>query len=128
MSTLTSKREAPKRKVVDYWKQGEYGSVGWFVKLECEHVEVRKRKPPKDRMACLQCAGGQAPALPDGVVFDPVVQMQSAEARTRRLLADRLGVSEDAVTVLFGGSLDSTDVTGARVYLDAEEIRSLLRQ
>lgn len=124
---MSNKRQAPKRKVIDYWRSGEYGSVGWYVKLECDHVEVRKRKPPKDRMACLQCDGGQAPSVPDGVVFDPVVQMQTTEQRVKRLLSKRLGVSEEAISVLFSGSLDSTDVTGARVYLDASEVRALLR-
>ncbi len=78
-------------------------------------------------MACLQCAGEKAPAVPDGVVFDPVVQMQSVEQRMRRLLAKRLGISEEAISIVFSSVLDSTDVTGARVYLDASEIRDLLR-
>lgn len=119
-----SKRSAPRRKVVDYWKSGEYGSVAWYIKLDCDHVELRKRKPPSGSVGCLQCAGEKAPPVPDGVVFDPVVQMQTTDQRLKRLLAKRLGVSEDSITIIFDAYLEAA---GAKVHLDLAEVQTLLR-
>lgn len=119
-----SKRTAPHRAVVQVWKSGEYGKVGWNHELECGHIEVRKRKAPADLMACLQCESGGPAQPPPGVEIDPVIEMSTTESRLKTLLAQRLGCGTDEVDVIFNPS--SMKPEAVRVFLTLEKVQALL--
>ena len=61
---MSVRRRAPKRRVIDIRRVGEYPNVVWQHYLDCGHVEARKRKAPAERIGCPVCLDRQdSPAI-----------------------------------------------------------------
>jgi hypothetical protein len=50
-----NKKKAPQRLVVDIERVGNWGKVEYRHRLECGHVEIRKRQMPTPRLSCVAC-------------------------------------------------------------------------
>lgn len=108
-------RSAPRRQVLEIWKTGDYGTTIWHHRLECGHVEERKRRRPSDEIGCVRCEMGEglerltAPGAPD-----PADSVDLDAAVLRAHLASGLGVPLDAVSIQMSGGR----LVGALVVLD----------
>ena len=139
-----SRKQAPRRDVVDVVRIGDWGEVTYRHRLECGHVEVRKRPAKSDQMACESCLlvirhdkqaplvqdqPGESPLLIDNPdlmdVFDPfAAEMALVEGRAGRIragLSNRLGVPYDSVDVQIGDQDGKMSVLSASVYLTVEQ-------
>jgi hypothetical protein len=50
-----NKKKAPQKLVVDIERVGNWGKVEYRHRLECGHVEVRKRQMPTPKLSCVAC-------------------------------------------------------------------------
>jgi len=139
-----SRKQAPRRDVVDVVRVGGWGEVTYRHRLDCGHVEIRKRPAKSDQIACESCLlvlrhGEQAPLVreeppasqllidnPDLMdVFDPfAAEMAVVEGQAGRIragLANRLNVPYDSVDVQIGDQDGRMSVLSAVVYLTAEQ-------
>lgn len=125
-SRKVTRRSAPRRKVVEMWTTGAYGTTVWHHRLECGHIEGRKRKAPAPEIGCLRCEAQAAierqtpiatasPASTDA-------QLGSDVAILRAQIAGALGLPIYSVTVEL--SVDS--VAGAVIFLEPRQIIDLL--
>lgn len=119
-----TRRSAPRRAVVEVWRTGSgYGTTLWHHRLDCGHVEVRKRRAPAAQVGCVRCeAGGQVEAV---VPVGPVSAEATFDAEVavlRARLAGALGVPADTVSIQVEGSR----VAGALVLLGPRQIADLV--
>ena len=89
-----SKRQQPKRRVNDITRVGSYPSVWWEHRLECGHIERRKRKSASERIACEKC--GAAAGL---AVFDEAAALSEYQMRVEAKFAHQFKVDPEFVTV-----------------------------
>lgn len=91
-----TRRNAPRRAVLEVAKAGYYGSTSWYHYLECGHTVARKRKTEAgNKIACEPCGASRAER-----------ELARAEADHRELLlearlAKLLGLPVDEVEVVF---------------------------
>ena len=56
---MINKKSAPQKNIVSIDKQGAWGDVSYYHKLECGHIEVRKRASTAPKIACTWCVIGE---------------------------------------------------------------------
>lgn len=119
-----TRRSAPRQRVVEVWRTGSgYGTTLWHHRLECGHVEVRKRRAPAPQIGCVRCeAGGQAEAVGPLTPVNDEASFDAEVAVLRARLAGVLGVPPDTVSI----QVDGARVAGALVLLGPRQIADLL--
>lgn len=137
-----SLKAAPRRDVVEVIRSGDWGEVSYSHRLSCGHTETRKRPAKAPVMACSSCllAKNHVPApqllidvmsAPDvmDIFYDPIAAeiayVEGEAGRIRAGLANRFGVSHEAVDVVVGQMEDGMGVMSAVVFLDAAQARRL---
>jgi len=114
---------------VEVWQTGAgiYGASLWHHRLDCGHIESRKRRAPASAIGCVRCEAGEvlraAAPLPEDVpLVDATATLDTEAAVLRAKVASALGVSIDSVTV----RVSLNQVQGALVFLDPSQIRAVL--
>lgn len=135
-----SLKAAPRRPITDITRVGDWGEIEWHHQLGCGHVEIRPRKAAGQVMACSGCltarafAAGMVPAAAtpaptwtdDDVLVDLDAHVEAEIARIRAGLANRLGVSTEAVDVAITTSTGTPQIAYALVFVDADTARRYL--
>jgi hypothetical protein len=133
-----SRKQAPRRTVVNVERVGTYGRVEYVHTLDCGHSESRKRVAPSTLMACTACVLAEeyenrarsenVPQMYDtwDDPWDPsgsqIASMENDTAQIRASLAAKFGVPPEAVDVAVG-DLDGTIVVQyAVIMLSADEV------
>lgn len=105
---MVSRKQAPRREVVDIQRVGDWGVVQYLHKLTCGHTEPRKRPSPATHISCMFCLHEQERPAPKGTTvipvlefdtFDSVATAEVQESALKAKIAARLGVSQDAVVI-----------------------------
>ena len=120
-----SRRSAPRRKVIEIWHTTGWGTSIWYHKLECGHVEERKRRRPAEAIGCTRCesiVGLDLQAPPDEAAH-PIEIVDESIAVMRVKLGIAMNVPSDSVTI----EMRDEKVAGAMVFLDASQVTDLLR-
>jgi hypothetical protein len=111
---VVNKKSAPQKKIVSIDKQGGWGDVSYYHKLECGHIEVRKRASTAPKIACTWCVLGeekgkelraltlvQPPTLEEVWDFyDSTINEEVDIAQLRAGLASAIGCPQDSVEVV----------------------------
>ena len=111
---MVNKKSAPQKNIVSIEKQGGWGDVSYYHKLECGHIEVRKRASAAPKIACTWCVIGeqkgkelraltivQPPTLEE--VWDFYDETTSEEvdvAKLRAGVANAVGCAQESVEVV----------------------------
>ena len=124
-----SRRSAPRRRVTDIWKTGDYGTSLWHHKLECGHVETRKRRRPTEWVGCVRCEAETAirrdvPLPEEDVIINRAASLETDAAVLRAKLAGAFGLTPDSVTVQISGDR----IAGALVFLDPSQVKEVLNR
>ena len=121
-----SRRSAPRRKVVEIWHTTGWGTSIWYHKLECGHVEERKRRGLAEAIGCTRCesiSGLDLQAPLGDTVVPPVELVDESIAVMRVKLGIAMNIPADSVSI----EVRDEKVAGAMVFLDASQVMSLLR-
>jgi hypothetical protein len=137
---VINKKSAPQKLIVSIDKQGAWGEVSYYHKLECGHVEVRKRASSAPRIACTWCVIGeekgrelkaltivQPPTLEE--VWDFYDETTSEEvdvAKLRAGVASAVGCAQESVEVV--SIVDEENilrVSYVTVFLDFETAKKI---
>jgi hypothetical protein len=137
---VINKKSAPQKLIVSIDKQGAWGEVSYYHKLECGHVEVRKRASSAPRIACTWCVIGeekgrelkaltivQPPTLEE--VWDFYDETTSEEvdvAKLRAGVANAVGCAQESVEVV--SIVDEENilrVSYVTVFLDFETAKRI---
>jgi len=136
-------KKAPRRAIVEIDRTGSWGQVQYEHRLDCGHIEVRKRASTADFLACSSCVLAaehenrqrrQREQLdridPDDMVLDPLgaglAMSERDAAKIKAGLAARFGVSIEAVDVAVDDADGELKLSYAVVVLSADEIRSAI--
>ncbi len=138
-SKVMSLKAAPRRQVLEVSRTGDWGEVRYLHRLECGHVEVRRRRSPSENVACSSCmtegrlrkrvafieAIDNLPDDHDQLSYELAV-VESNAVRIRAEIAARLGIPLDCVDVLvsdFGGRMS---IASATVHIDGPMAMEML--
>ena len=132
---MVNKKSAPQKNILSIEKQGGWGDVSYYHKLECGHIEIRKRASTAPKIACTWCVIGeqkgkelkaltlvQPPTLEE--VWDFYDETTSEEvdvAKLRAGVANAVGCSQESVEVV--SVIDEENVlrvSYVTVFLDFE--------
>ena len=111
---MVNKKSAPQKNIVSIDKQGGWGDVSYYHKLECGHIEVRKRASTAPKIACTWCVLGeekgkelraltlvQPPTLEEVWDFyDSTINEEVDIAQLRAGLSSAIGCPQDSVEVV----------------------------
>ena len=137
---MVNKKSAPQKNIVSIEKQGGWGDVSYYHKLECGHIEVRKRASTAPKIACTWCVIGeqkgkelraltivQPPTLEE--VWDFYDETTSEEvdvAKLRAGVANAVGCAQESVEVV--SIVDEENVlrvSYVTVFLDFETAKRI---
>jgi len=137
---VVNKKSAPQKNIVSIEKQGGWGDVSYYHKLECGHIEVRKRASTAPKIACTWCVIGeqkgkelraltivQPPTLEE--VWDFYDETTSEEvdvAKLRAGVANAVGCAQESVEVV--SIVDEENVlrvSYVTVFLDFETAKRI---
>jgi len=137
---VINKKSAPQKLIVSIDKQGAWGEVSYYHKLECGHIEVRKRASSAPKIACTWCVIGeekgrelkaltivQPPTLEE--VWDFYDETTSEEvdvAKLRAGVASAVGCAQESVEVV--SIVDEENilrVSYVTVFLDFETAKRI---
>lgn len=120
-----TRRSAPRRAVVEMWKTGAYGTTVWHHRLDCGHVEARKRRAPAGEIGCLRCEARVQMEADTPVTVAPAspeATLDSDVAILRARVASALGIPVDSVTV----QVQLDRIAGALIFLEPRQIIEIL--
>lgn len=132
---MVNKKSAPQKNVVSIDRQGAWGKVSYLHKLECGHIEVRKRVSSTPKIACTWCVIGeekgkelraltiiQPPTLEEVWDFyDDSINEEVNVAKLRAGIASAIGCPQDTIEVV--SEVDENNilqVRHVRIFLDIE--------
>ena len=137
---MVNKKSAPQKNIVSIEKQGGWGDVSYYHKLECGHIEIRKRASSAPKIACTWCVIGeqkgkelraltivQPPTLEE--VWDFYDETTSEEvdvAKLRAGVANAVGCAQESVEVV--SIVDEENVlrvSYVTVFLDFETAKRI---
>ena len=137
---MVNKKSAPQKNIVSIEKQGGWGDVSYYHKLECGHIEIRKRASTAPKIACTWCVIGeqkgkelraltivQPPTLEE--VWDFYDETTSEEvdvAKLRAGVANAVGCAQESVEVV--SIVDEENVlrvSYVTVFLDFETAKKI---
>lgn len=124
---MVSRKQAPRREVIQIERRGDWGDVRYVHQLSCGHSDVRKRPAPAPHISCLACLhererpapeGGQPLSLLEFDRNDRFAEIEADVSALRARVAARFQIPHDAINV-------HTDSTGRALWvgivLTAEE-------
>lgn len=132
---MVNKKSAPQKLVVSIERQGAWGDVSYYHKLECGHIEVRKRASTAPQIACTWCVISeekgrelkaltivQPPTLEEVWDFyDDSINEEVNVAQLRAGIASSIGCPQDSVEVVSEVGEDNIlRVNYVTVFLDIE--------
>jgi len=137
---VVNKKSAPQKNIVSIEKQGGWGDVSYYHKLECGHIEIRKRASTAPKIACTWCVIGeqkgkelraltlvQPPTLEE--VWDFYDETTSEEvdvAKLRAGVANAVGCAQESVEVISVVDEDNVlRVSYVTVFLDFETAKKI---
>lgn len=132
---MVNKKSAPQRIVISIDRQGAWGKVSYLHKLECGHIEVRKRASVAPQIACTWCVIGEEkgrelraltivqPPTIDEVwdFYDDSINDEVNVAQLRASIASAVGCPQDSIEVV--SEVDEKNVLRVRfvrIFLDIE--------
>lgn len=132
-------KKAPRREVTGIDRIGSWGRVEYHHRLECGHIEVRKRPSKTGTMACSGCVLSEQhqanlksqrfaefpEELWDQTGADLAVQ-EGSVARLKAALVAKFGVPPEAVDVAVDDEDGTLRVSYAVILLSAVEILEVL--
>jgi len=139
---VVNKKSAPQKKIVSIDKQGGWGDVSYYHKLECGHIEVRKRASTAPKIACTWCVVGeekgkelraltlvQPPTLEEVWDFyDTTINEEVDIAQLRAGLASAIGCPQDSVEVVAEVVENNVlKVMYVNVFLDLETAKRIAK-
>ena len=139
---MVNKKSAPQKKIVSIDKQGGWGDVSYYHKLECGHSEVRKRASTAPKIACTWCVVGeekgkelraltlvQPPTLEEVWDFyDTTINEEVDIAQLRAGLASAIGCPQDSVEVVAEVTENNVlKVMYVNVFLDLETAKRIAK-
>jgi len=139
---VVNKKSAPQKKIVSIDKQGGWGDVSYYHKLECGHIEVRKRASTAPKIACTWCVLGeekgkelraltlvQPPTLEEVWDFyDSTINEEVDIAQLRAGLASARGCPQDSVEVVAEVVENNVlKVMYVNVFLDLETAKRIAK-
>lgn len=116
-------------------RTGAYATTEWVHRLECGHVERRKRRAPQTHIGCAMCVEeerSRARTLHAELVLKdelPVVDDAAIETKAAQIAAEiaaRLRVQVEMVDVRLVDAGGRLKVDGATVYVPADVALSLI--
>lgn len=119
-------RKAPPRAVLEIWRTGSYGQAQWHHRLECGHIEVRKRKAPAEEIKCAACLEPENSPRERDARYDPYVADAALVQRATAGLAAQLGVDQELITVVT--TIDdrgTPQVSYAQVMFTADHLKRM---
>lgn len=120
-----SRRSAPRQRIVEQWKTGDYGTTVWHHRLECGHVEQRKRKPVAAEIACTRCeVRDQVEQATPATYTDTHTIAMADAAIVRAQIAGAFRIPLDAVAV----QVEVDRIAGALVLLDPRQIQEIINR
>lgn len=133
---MSDRHKAPRRAVLSVTHVGSYGTTLWLHRLECGHVEKRKRKAPASAIGCSVCVDEQRTEakslvqmmkLPDEEFFTSSdVEVEDQAYRVAAEIASRLNISSGMVDVQISASSGNLRIMGASVWVPGDIAVSLL--
>lgn len=139
---MVNKKSAPQKNIVSIDKQGGWGDVSYYHKLECGHIEVRKRASTAPKIACTWCVLGeekgkelraltlvQPPTLEEVWDFyDSTINEEVDIAQLRAGLASAIGCPQDSVEVVAEVVENNVlKVMYVNVFLDLETAKKIAK-
>ena len=139
---MVNKKSAPQKKIVSIDKQGGWGDVSYYHKLECGHIEVRKRASTAPKIACTWCVVGeekgkelraltlvQPPTVEEVWDFyDTTINEEVDIAQLRAGLASAIGCPQDSVEVVAEVTENNVlKVMYVNVFLDLETAKRIAK-
>lgn len=139
---MINKKSAPQKKIVSIDKQGGWGDVSYYHKLECGHIEIRKRASSAPKIACTWCVLGeekgkelraltlvQPPTLEEVWDFyDDNINEEVDIAQLRAGLASAIGCPQDSIEVIAEiGDDNVLKVMYVNVFLDLENAKRIAK-
>ena len=137
-----NKKSAPQKIVLSIERQGAWGDVSYYHRLECGHIEVRKRASPKPKIACTWCVVGeekgkelkaltlvQPPTLEEVWDFyDEAINEEVDVAQLRAGVARAIGCPQDSIEVISEVGEDNVlRVNYVTVFLDIELAKKIAK-
>ena len=129
---MVSRKQAPRREVIEIKKAGDWGDVTYSHVLKCGHTEIRKRASTAPYISCMFCLHERERPAPQTATaaavdfdFDVIDSLASSEADIVSLkakLAARFHLPNDAINVQVNGFGQIQFVT---VLMTAEEAARL---
>ena len=135
---MINKKSAPQKNIVSIDKQGAWGDVSYYHKLECGHTEIRKRATRAPKIACEQCVKANTAKqmlskfVPIKIeeVFDWDDDIASSIAKTeqdigrlRAGIAAKFNIGPESIDVITEETEEGTFVSYVVIVLDAEQAR-----
>jgi len=132
---VVNKKSAPQKIIVSIDRKGGWGDVSYHHKLECGHIEVRKRASTAPQIACTWCVIGeekgkelraltivQPPTIEEVWDFyDESVNEEVNVAELRAGIASAIGCPQDSVEVISEINENNVlRVNYVRIFLDIE--------
>jgi len=125
----TEHRQAPRRKVLEIFRMGKWGSVVYEHRLECGHTERRSRAASSESLACAWCWRSQLKELEINALRSPakIIEKDPNDteigiARVKAKLSHALGVSLEQVEVSVIDKFGEQKITGAVLFLSQEDV------
>ena len=118
-----SRRSAPRRAVEEVWRTGDYATTLWHHRLECGHVESRKRRAPATEIGCLRCEAASEVDVQAMKLVDVFRELELDTAVLRARIAAGVTVPPDAVILQYDGGR----IAGALIVLDARQVSEIAK-
>lgn len=125
----TEHRQAPRRKVLEIFRIGKWGSVVYEHRLECGHTERRPRAASSESLACAWCLRSHMKELEILSLVAPVKTVdldlprtEVAIARIKAKFAYTLGVSLEQIEISVVDKLGEQKISGAVVYFSEHDV------
>lgn len=140
-----NRKKAPQQRILEIIKSGEWGKVQYLHKLECGHIETRKRAVSTDRISCLGCVrAGEAqniltelvrptiinPPIEDtwsDDIAEDIAHTEQEIGFLRAGIASHLGISSEAVDVVMEQTDNGIQLSYVVVFIDADTARSMAK-
>ena len=133
-----SRKSAPQQSVLEIVKTGDWSKVVYLHKLECGHIETRKRAATTKKIACLDCVKAESlqkvlVGLSKPTVIDPplgdiwtseidedIAQTEQEINVIRAGIANSLSISLEAIDVVMESTEDGVVLSYVMLFLDPE--------
>lgn len=128
-------KKAPRRQIVDISRIGSWGRVEYHHKLECGHIEIRKRPNTTGIMACAGCVLSEQyeerekpeEKNPNDEILDQLGSELAVNEKTTQSLKAELGralqIPSEAIEVVLDYNEEGEQaLSGAIILLSADEV------